>query len=262
MSNCVVLGPFPLEQPLTYRVDRTNGFTYTRTWIGPRLSIERIRLVEQRFAESMEVTAQGAIYTLVARYAQSVPGQAEIPTETQDLDAEIVQQNVLLHPYFQPLTPSDQNAVRSAFQSGMKRSDVITTFTSGGGPVDAISSPGNLTLATQAYDLMINGTESYENHIFVLNRTRTASRRYAGKLNLSNIGKVCTTANLVKYTGNGLLFDTPDLSVTSDEAAKSMIAGWRLRICRCVDKSNGSREMTEQWVLAKHSSLLYATYVP
>lgn len=270
-GKAVVIGPVPLEQPIEYRVSRVDGLTYTRTWIGPYFAIERVRLIEQRYAESMEVRSKGAVYTLVGRYAQSEPGKAEIPTETQELDTEIAQQSIFLNPKFQVLLPQEQQIVQAVFDTQRDTvvsdppaiaGDYASPYLAGVARIQNATDASRWSLAIAAYDLLLMGSQSWENYSFVLNRTRSASRRYSGKINLSNIGKVCTTADLVKYTGNALLFTTPDLTLTTAETSKNLMAGWRLRVCRVSDTANGSRQMIEQWLLGKHSLDLYDSYVP
>lgn len=255
----VMLGdtPLPLEQPVDYRFDRINGTTYTRTWVGAKAYIDVIAAAEADFAEGIHVSGRGATYTLVARYTNPVEGpQGEVPSETQELDTAAIQQSIFFNPYFQVLSAHGQMLVRKVFDNRETRTDALTVFDAAlaVGEVNGIERP----LMEEAYDLMVMGAESYETHAFTLTRTRTASRQYTGTLTLTKIGSLWTTAELANYVGNPLLFVVPSLSLTVEETDKNLFAGWRQTMCRVSDTAVGSRQMIEQWQLAKWSLLLYA----
>lgn len=252
----VVLGPTFLEQPIEYRIDRINGNTVTRTWVGPKVYLDLIANAETPFAESMVCTGRGATYTLVARYINVHSGESgEIPTETQELDTAPVQQSIFFNPTFQALTAASQMLVRKVVDNRETRADAEAVFDTAValGQMTA----GEKTLALKAFDLIVMGAESYETHAFTLNRVRTASRKYPGSLTLTKAGSIWTTAELNLYVGNPLLFALPDLTLTAEETAKNLFAGWRQIACRVSDTSTGSRQMIEQWQLAKWSLDLY-----
>lgn len=260
----VTLGPTYQEQQLEYRLDRINAVTYTRSWIGPKATLDAIAAVEKVYAESVELRPEknNGVCTLVARYVNGTDSGAagEIPVESQEIDTAAVQQSIFLNPAFQVLTPAEQVAVRAAFEKPLTRDAAFDAFKLGRAAepeITAVTSP-HLVLAQQAFDHMVMGAETFDNYYYVLNRTRKCSRRYTGKLDLTRINKLWTTDELHGYTGNALLFDVPTLTCTTDETAKGLVARWRMSTCRVNDVSDGSRQMNETWQLAKWSSVLYS----
>lgn len=253
----LTLGSSPYqEQQLEYHIDRVNSVSYTRTWRGPKTYLDAIALAEKFYAESIELRSENnGVCTLVARYVNgtSSDGSGEVPTETHELDTAAVQQSIFMNENFQVLTAEEQLLVRKVFENQETRPDAITVLTAG-------VNPARLTLATNAYDLLVMGAESFENYGYVFTRTRKCSRRYSGKLETGNINKLWTTTQVADYTGTVLLFDVPSISVSSEETAKGLLARWRMSVCRVTDVSDGSRNMVEQWQLAKWSSYLYASY--
>lgn len=256
----VVIGNSPLEQPLSYKVERAKGYTYRRTWIGHKTAIEGIYATEKNLAESAEVTHDGGgRYTLIATYSFA-PGDTETPLETQELDTEIVAQSIFLNETFRALPEKVVNAVRENFEN--KPQDNTTgSYLKALANIALVCVSGTggaqYALAKDAYDLLVAGTESFENYSFTMTRTRTCSRQYSQKIPLSDINKVFTTAQLVTVTGNPLLWDVPSLTLTTDEASKPLMAGWRKKTCRVQDVANGQRQMIEVWQLAKWSTRLY-----
>lgn len=246
-----------LEQPLRYRLSRISGDEYTRTWVGRQAEIDAIAAAEEPYAEDVEVTGKGATYTCVARYAYDPTGGAEIPEESQEIDTEAVQQSIFTNPTFRVLPVETVHAVEQAFET---KKDGATGYQDG---IDAINATtANTTyqnLAKAAYDLLLEGAENYENYQFVMNRTRTVSSTYStSQIDLSTIAKLYTTGQLVAITGNPLLWNVPSVTLTAEETAKNLFAGWRKRVCRVQIVSTGQRQMIEQWALAKWSLYLYA----
>jgi hypothetical protein len=249
----VILGTAPaFEQPIEYHIDRVNGNEYTRTWKGAKQTIDAIAAFESLLAESVHVTGEGGTYTLVARYATGL--NVDLPVESQELEVQLMQQSILLNPTFTRLSAAAQALVRQQFDNRTTREGAITAFQS----LNLLERP----LAIKAYDLMVVGAESFENYAFVLLRTRTCSRRFSGKLDLTRINKIWSTEHLVAYTGNPILFDVPNLELTPEQIMNNLVAGWRQNVLRVIDVANGARHLVEQWVLAAWSRDLYPIYTP
>jgi hypothetical protein len=261
----VILGPIPQEQPLEYKIQRVDGTSYVRTWVGPKATLDTIASVEKFLAESIGLTGRGATYTLVARYSHlsAADGTTEEPNETQEIDTDLVPQSIFLNETFQALSAASQLLVRKTIDNRETRADSMTVF-------DIAVAANEMTqlerpLAEEAWDLLAAGTESFENHAYVLRRSRMASRRFTGtisgiengKLILNKIGRIWTTTELATHVGNPLLFDVPALEITQAETAKNLFAGWRQTVCRVTDTANGSRSLQEEWKLAKWSLHLY-----
>ena len=248
-----LLGDESHDQPLTWRIDR-QGSTMTKTVWGIRSKLELIAMAEKQFAESIEFKGGHGKSELTLTYARSpISGDAEVPEETQELDTEAVQQSLFLNKTFQPLIAEEQMAVRQAFDQQKTRAEAITHF---GEHVDA----GRQALALRAWDLMVMGTENFENYSFVLTRQRVCSRRWPGTVDLNSINKLWTTATLADYVQNPLLFAVPSLTLTADQTAKSLVGKWRQKVCRVSDSANGNRVINEVWQLAAWASDLYDAY--
>jgi hypothetical protein len=249
----MVIGTSPLEQPLRYILSRVNGNTYEKTWIGHKAAIDLLAANEAPFAETIDVQGRGATYTLKATYAYNRTAGTEIINETQEIDTESVQQSVFTNPTFRGLPSDVVYKVRAAFENKLTDSAGYTTATG-----SFSTDPTIQALAVKAFNLLLDGAESWENFTFVITRTRSVSRVYAAsQIDLSTINKLFTTAQLTAITGNPLLWTIPTLTLTTDEVAKNLFSGWRKKICRVQDVSNGSRAMVEQWQLAKWSKDLY-----
>jgi hypothetical protein len=258
------LGPLPQEQRVRWRIDRANPSSYRRTWFGTETQLKLIAAIEQRFAETLEFDSdpKGAC-TLSATYVNKtvLNGGAEVAKETQELDTEAIQQSIFLNKTFQALDAREQLLIRKVFENQETRTDALTVLRAplvivNGDVVGGIR-PAFFAMAVRAYDLMVAGTEHFENYSFVLTRTRNVSRRYPGTLDLGNINTIWNTDQLVSYVQNPTLFEVPSLQLTPSEAAKNLSAGWRMKQCRVTDVSDGSRNMIEQWQLAKWSRDLY-----
>lgn len=257
------LGRLPQEQKVRWRIDRVNGSSYRRTWFGTEIQLKLIAQIEKAFAESIEFdTDPKGACTLVATYANKGTGvgQVEVPQETQELDTEAIQQSIFLNSRFQSLDQREQLLIRKVFENNETREDALLVLKA---PIIPFEGqyiggvrPFNWALAIKAFDLL-NTTENYENHAFVLTRTRKVSRTYPGTLSLDAIGTLWTTEQLVTYTGNPTLFEVPSITLNAQEAFKNLFAGWRMKQCRVTDVADGSRQMVEQWVLAKWSRDLY-----
>lgn len=258
----ITLGPLPQEQKVKWRIDRTSGSSYRRTWYGTELQLKLIAQAETLFAETSEFDpGSGGRCTLVCSYVNQIgPNDPEVARETQEIDTEPVQQSILLSPAFQALDAREQLLLRKVFENQETYEDALLVF---GAPAVAGVTQGGINpvryaLAVEAYNLMIMGAESFDNYAFALKRTRSVSRRYPGELDLTSINTLWTTAQLVAYTGNPTLFEVPSLTLTADETVKNLFAGWRMKGCRVADVSDGSRQMVEEWQLAKWSRRLYA----
>lgn len=256
----LILGPSPQEQTLEYRIQRISSVEYTRTWIGPKAQLDTIAATEKLYAETVALTANGAICTLTCRYINGTDpeGDGEVPEETQEIDTAQVQQSIFHNKTFQALTSASQFLVRKTFENNEKRADALTVFSIAVAAAEMTST--EQALAIKAFDLLSMGTDSFENYGYVLTRTRKASRRYTGAIDLTRINKLWTTADVATYVANPLLFAVPDLTCTTEETAKGLLPRWRMSVCSVTDSSDGSRVMREQWQLAKWSSDLYETY--
>lgn len=257
-----MIGAAPQLQGFAYNIERVNGRSYERTWIGPvGPGIDGIRIAEEPLAESVRYKEDGAIATLTCRYAYSPNGVTEVPQETQELDTDAIQQHIFLNETFSALTAEIQHAILKETESKQSNSTNSSGYRSALNNISKACSlaglPGLTSIANTAFDLLMSGTESFETYSFTLNRTRTVSRRYSTKISLSDINKVFNTEQLVATVGNPLLFDVPTVALTSAEGGKRLMAGWRKKACRVVDVANGTRQMVEVWQLAKWSLNLY-----
>lgn len=262
----VTLGQLPQEQKVTWRIDRVNGDSYRRTWFGSENQLKLIAAVERRFAESLDFTSDGGRCTLVGNYQnRSGKTEAEVARESQEIDTESLHQHIFSNKTFQPLTPSEQNLLRKIVENNETYADAMTVIMAP--PVQVITAAGLVeaggvakarqALAIRAYNLLIRGDENFENPAYILNRTRSVSRSYPGVLRLDWNNTLWTTDQLVTYSGNPTLFEVPSLTITYDEAVKRLFPSWRMTLCRVTDVSDGTRQMIEQWKLAKWSRDLY-----
>lgn len=260
----LVIGTTPLEQPISYNIDRINGSQYQRTWIGPVGLINALAASEQTIAESVRVDVSGATATLRAVYGRAIDGSEEVPVETQELDTESLSQSIFLNSTFQALPVGIIDGIRRLHEDPPEATASKTSYQLS---IELLQQAVNLTdstkwdLARRAFDLLRNGTESFELHSFVLTRTRTVSRQYSQKVSLADLDKIFTTQQLVIVTGNPVLFDVPSLALTADEQFKNLMAGWRKKVARVHDVANGTRQVLEVWQLAKWSLDLYAAKV-
>lgn len=255
----VTLGPLPQEQKVRWRIDRVSGASYKRTWFGTENQLKLIAQVERTFAESIDFDpGDGGKSTLVATYAnQAGISDPEVARETQELDTEVLNQSLFHNETFQPLLPREQVLIRKVFENQESEADAMLILQAPqvivDGQLEGGVWPGRLALAIRAYYLLVKGAESFENTTFSFTRTRTVSRRYPGVLNLDAVNTLWTTDELVAYTGNPLLFEVPSITLTPDEALNpvQLFPGWRMKLCKVTDVADGSRQMVEQWALAK-----------
>src|ERR1041385_8003802 len=211
----ITLGPLPLEQKVKWRIDRTSGSSYRRTWYGTELELKLIGQAEALFAETIEFDpGNGGRCTLVCTYVnQTGPNDPEVARETQEIDTESLQQSIFFNSSFQALTPREQLLIRKVFENQETYADALLVFSAPAvpGQTQGGIDPTRYALAVEAYNLMIMGAENFENYAFALKRTRAVSRRYPGELDLSLINTLWTTEQLVAYTGNPTLFEVPTL---------------------------------------------------
>lgn len=250
-----ILGTHPQIQGVNYSINRIDATTYEIRWIGTLSDINTILASEASYAEGFTIVAEGSVYTLIGRYVNAGNGSsAGTPIVTLELETGSLQQSIFLNPTFQELTEEEVYKIREVFDSRpATRGAAQTAMNVAGGVTSA-----NLALAMKAYDLMSAGAESFELHSYIITRTQTADRRYSTALTTNTIDLLWSSAQLSTYVGSPHLFAVPSLTLTAKETAKNLFAGWRQMVCRVIDHSNGSRQMVEQWQLAKWSQDLYA----
>lgn len=266
----VVLGPTYQEQQLSYQLTRINATNYRRSWTGPKAVLDTIAAVEKAFAESIDLRPgpNNGVCTLEALYVNVVSG-IEVPEETQELDTRLEQQSIFANKKFQILPAALVQTVRTENENPRASTGTETSHDLAFLEIERVANitdpTGTLThaaTAKTAFDLLQYGSDSYEISYYILTRSRRCSRRYSGFLNLSNANKVWTTAQLVDYVGNPLLFSVPSLTVTAEEADHNISAGWKQTVLRVADDATGARVLLESWTLAKYSMDLYDAYVP
>lgn len=261
-----ILGPKVQEQGLAQYSSITTGNQLTRTWIGELGSLQAIFLQETQFAESIRLDADGPTGTLVANYSRPAPGQVEIPQDTMELDCEELTQSIFVNAYFVGLHHDTIKEIRKQYEQHPD-SNPNDTDGSYGAALTEINKvagkygPTEVVKADDAFQFLTLQNDSFYNYAFTLNWTRTVSRFYPTNIDLADMNAIFGTAKLVARTGNPKLFDVPPLTLTADDSAKGLVAGWRKRACKVSYLANGKMQLVQSWMLAKWNSKLYSNLI-
>lgn len=253
------------EQPSRYTIDRRNGIAYERRWEGRASDLRTIASALEGTCESISLDVDGDMAVLTARYAGNPDDPTQVVPEVHDIENELVVQSIFAAPYFLPLPAAVQQAIKKEIDDPTAgKTGLVPDYDAS---VDAIktacakvNAPQLTAKALEAFDLMLSGMDSFEISTWKFTRTRQYSARYPEKVALKGIDKTWSPAQLVAYAGNPYLFNYPTAPVTSDDIAKKLLAGWRMRLQRIRMTANGTYEVVEEWLLGKHYRNAYPQY--
>ncbi len=240
----------PLEQGINYNIS-SDGPYWVRTWIGASSQIAALVDLASLNAESVQFNNEAPKATLIARYARHPLTGAESVQSKIEIKTEVIPQNVWLAPAYIGLPQSVIKTVVRVFENNTVYTDAVAEIAA------SAVSDHDFSLAQELYNLMIMGELHFESFTSSLTFTRIVSRYYSIRTSREELGKVFSTDQVAAYIGDPILFDVPSLTVTADETAKFLVAGWRKRLADVNAVAGGSRTIVENWTLAKWNSKVY-----
>jgi len=172
--------PDLVEQPSTRGIDGQSGPFITRIWRGTEDACNAA-LNEIVGADHAEVSGDGAVYTLTARFANDpLEPQQETPTREERLHFNRVTKSIYEHPNFAAIAANTKDDIRRYIDQGIALPFEITV-------------PAEVSLL----ELLKSGVESYIVNQAVVIVTDTASAAYPWDVGFTNVGSVFTTDAMV-----------------------------------------------------------------
>jgi len=175
--------PDLVEQPITRGKDGQTGPFITRTWKGTEDACNAA-LDEIIGADHAEVTGDGAVYTLTARFANDPNSDPtpEVPQHEERLHFNRVSKSIYEHPNYAGLSFGTKAVIRQAMEEHATASPA--------------SIAGNAP-AIELYQLLLEGVESFVVNQAVVIVTDTASAGFAWTIGFGDVGKVFSTSAMI-----------------------------------------------------------------
>lgn len=173
---------------------RSDGYYTLRRWNGTKNYIQGLQISVQLGADSYEITNDGPLYFLTARYSK-VAGAggavAEAATEVWELDGEDFTKHIFTSATVAALVAVNDDITRQ-IEKAVDSGESFASFA---------WSYGSLSAAQQAtvkriFNLIKDGTDSYRSSSYVLRRIRRASPAFSFGAE-ANVNKVYARALLL-----------------------------------------------------------------
>lgn len=228
-----------IQQPDRREWDKSNGWQTIRSWIGPREgSLTFAQGVTDDGAIKVTVADDGPTSTITASYPDIRDG-ATVNSETGieinvtwELDYSDLAKDILSHTYF------------SSVGSGVK-ADLVAAKAAvdAGEPVNAAWD----TKAQEYYQFLSQGTTDYEMQAPVLRKTVKVAEAAGVKAATTGVGR----SGAAPSDCPQVLWDNP----TTNADGTSLT--WLKKGPRVLDIGKGKFSITQEWVGARWSSILY-----
>lgn len=253
----VVVGSGPVEKRVSFTLTRQSN-TFIRRWEGEAAAVYALTLVASIGAESVhyEPEHNGATAVLTAVYHQDPSNPAETPVRTNEIDTELISQSILISPKYVGIPASVRKAIRTVAEDGstyLEATNAIATA------INLIAGGTDMNdLAVEVLGKMLSGEDEFQTFTNVLYSTRYVSEFYSTKEDLSDTNLLFSTSQVASKIGDCVVFDVPDLVLLPTESAAHFVSAWRKKTTRIARRADGSREIVEQWELAKWDKDIYA----
>lgn len=174
--------PDLVELPLTRGRDSQSGFFHTRTWKGTEDACNAGLDELAALADHAEVTGDGGVYTLTARFAGADPTdpQADVPVREERLHCNRVTKSIYEHPNFAGIAANTKDDIRRYIDQGVELPFEITV-------------PNEVALL----ELLKSGVTDFVIYQVVVIVTDTASASYPWNIGFENVGVVLSLASFL-----------------------------------------------------------------
>lgn len=244
----IVHGTVPCLTRTRKVVDSSAGNSWEQEWVGSLAGIASLSATLVSAGARVRDESANGVGRLVATFSNDPDDpSSETAIDRYEFDMEPVQVSVFAH----PAVALEADGYVSVAQY---RTDIEEAAQSG----DALSlSATEYPYAHEVYRLLSRGVESYEIKRPVMSRVRTFSPSFAGRIELSAIETVYTTAALVRDFAIPTTIAS-QLPADPTEVPAGTVWAWKLRGDRSVYVPAQNRvEETRDWVFASWATLLY-----
>lgn len=236
------------------------GEVTKEVWVGTQGAIYNLGRILQESQIRYSISHNGPVYTLNATLgARQDTTEQEAPIDSYEFDTEFSQPSVWTSDKVFSVAGSQEtlNTWRRDIENAIKGIDTTGTASATGGPLSEAAS-GFTGNKLKLYRLFIRGAESVEVGTVVLNRVRTFSTQYVGRLQLDATEKIWTTSALV--TAFNIPADIAALMPANPATTPSDTAwSWKIRKQTFKPLRKDSRiEETLAFVFKAWSTMLYS----
>lgn len=255
----VIHGTIPTRTRVRRVIDSSTGNSWEHEWTGSLSGIASLAASLVAAGARVRDESANGVGRLIATYSYDpdAPVADEEATDRYEFDMEPVQVSLFNHPVAAGEIEAYGIANANIGESGYKRG--IEAAVNAGDPFPLTA--GVYPVGAEIYRLLSRGVESYELKRPVLSRVRTFSPNFSGRVVLSAIETVYTTAGLVRDFAIPATVAS-QLPADPPEVPAGTVWAWKLRTDRSVYIPAQNRvEETRDWVFAAWSSLLYTVTV-
>lgn len=252
----VIHGTIPTRTRVRRVIDSSTGNSWEHEWTGSVSGIASLAATLVAAGARVRDESANGVGRLIATYSYDpdAPVANEEATDRYEFDMEPVQVSIFNHPAVATeaaqLGDNGPPEYKKVIEDAVAAGEFPTTL-----PV------GVYPLAREVSTLLSRGVESYEIKRPVLSRVRTFSPNFSGRVVLSAIETVYTTAALVRDFAIPATVAS-QLPADPPEVPAGTVWAWKLRTDRSVYIPAQNRvEETRDWVFAAWSSLLYTVTV-
>jgi hypothetical protein len=248
----VIHGTIPTRTRVRQVIDSASGNSWEHEWVGSIAGIASLAATLVAAGARVRDESANGVGRLIATYSVDPDNpSAEEAVDRYEFEMEPVQVSLFNHPAV--ALESDGYVNQSQYKSDIE---------------EAVSSGAALTLsateyplAHEVYRLLSRGVEAYEIKRPVLSRVRAFSPNFSGRVVLSAVETVYTTAALVRDFAIPATVAS-QLPANPPETPEGTTWAWKLRGDRSVFIPAQNRiEETRDWVFASWSTLLYTVTV-
>jgi len=252
--------------------DPASGWVTVETWKGTKAQIAAIAPIFRGAGAKTGVSNEGALWTLTATWsveypttsgapAAGTPATIEVPTETWNVNVELVQADL-----------RGAAGIRAIFGTGTLGDELIAgafaladdAIKARETPVQYLAKrllpplPKNYEAAyMKVYRLKVRGANAIEEKRPILTRNRTYSARYAEPIKIYGSDVIYPTVKLISEFKVPILIQS---KLPNDPPVTLMEAGWGWKQRRqdgTYDASRNRIQETSDWVFAQWSDVIY-----
>ena len=248
----VIHGSIPTLTRKRQVIDSSSGNSWEQEWTGSVSGIASLAVTLVASGARVRDESANGVGRIIATYSfdpDNPTGEEAI--DRYEFEMEPVQVSLFNHPAV--ALESDGYVTRAQYKT-----DIEEAVASG----EALGlSETEYPLAHEVYRLLSRGVESYELKRPVLSRVRAFSPNFSGRVVLSAVETVYTTAALVREFAIPATVAS-QLPADPPEVPEGTVWAWKLRGDRSTYIPAQNRvEETRDWVFASWSTLLYTVTV-
>lgn len=188
-------------------------------------------------ASEIDYEQDGPIARIQATFVEQVSSNLEI-------DFEEVTGSIFKNPYFASIVPDRIQAIKTA-------ADLAATI----GIDEAIADQGLTALEIEAFEFLVGEITDYVWDVPEITWTRTVPQDYNAAVDISQMGKIFTTDQVVAIVGAPIIWSIPN-TVFNIGVPDGFSLGWRMRI-KVNFIANGGIQIIASFKFGAYANSLY-----